>query len=106
MSPFEHAFQLALALASLAAFVVLLVERVSNTPRRSMDEYLVRRFLLVDALLVIAGIELLTDAIHEIDPGNIVVAGLVFACQGAIMAGAIALAATVKETRERRRATR
>lgn len=102
----EHIAQLTLALGSAIAFLFLLIERVGSFPRSSLDDQIVRRFLLVDGLLLIAGIELVADALHDIDPTAPVIGAVAFACRGAIMAGAIALALTVKETRERRRATR
>jgi hypothetical protein len=98
----EHVVQLGLAIVGFVAFVVLLVSRWAlyhrHERRRDMS-----RLLLIDALLVIAGLELVADALTELHPGADVLHGaftaVAFACRGALVAGAIALVATLEWAR-------
>lgn len=88
---------LVLSLLGAAAFVVLLFSRwyISRRDRRRQ----VRRLLFVDALLVIAGLELVADACAELLPDGpahdwAVICAFVF--RGALAAGGFALVATIR----------
>lgn len=95
----ERVVQLVLATIGLAAFTLLLVERyrVHRLERRDMS-----RLLLIDGLLVIVGIELVADALHEfglVEPWGDAAQAVAFAARGALVAGGIALAATLEWVR-------
>ena len=64
----------------------------------------VGRLILIDSLLVIAGMELVADALDTYAfPGvwNSVAVAVAFAGRGALVAGGIALVATIHWERER-----
>lgn len=92
----EHVAELALALIGATAFVILFAARV-----RLSHEYVAAarpRLMLVDLLLVIVGIELVADALHGLGlqpPFDGIATVIAFASRGALVAGAIALAASV-----------
>ena len=94
----EAQVQLILALVALAAFIVLVLDRARlcrRFPERDMA-----RLLLIDALLMVAGIELVADALHELNlasPWTAATNVIAFACRGALVAGALALVATVNQ---------
>jgi hypothetical protein len=99
----EREIQLVLATLGLAAFVTLLLARYRLHRRWHQRD--MSRLLLIDSLLVIAGLELVADALTELhapgDPWHQAFTAIAFACRGALVAGGIALAATL----EWRRAT-
>ena len=101
----EAEVQLVLAGMALCAFVVLALDRVRLS--RRFTERDMGRLLLIDGLLLIAGVELVADAIHELNVGSPWEAAtnvVAFACRGALVAGAIALVATINEAERTRRA--
>lgn len=94
----EEVVQLALALIGLGAFLFLLIERVRI--HRRFGQRNMNRLLLIDSLLVIAGLELVADALYELNRNSggmyaDLFQAIAFACRGAIVAGAIALVMTV-----------
>jgi hypothetical protein len=91
----EHVLQLILATVGAVGFLALFIARLGVPWGTGL---LTNRLLLVDALLVVAGVELVADALHDIDLGevcNSLSTLVAYACRGALIAGSIALLATL-----------
>lgn len=98
----ERFAQVVLAFLGLIAFLVLLVSRYRLSHRYRMRD--MGRLMLIDSLLVVAGLELVADALDAYAyPGlwHPVAEAVAFACRGALVAGGIALVATIRWERER-----
>jgi hypothetical protein len=97
----ERVVQLVLACIGLAAFAILLAERIRLA--RHWQARDMSRLLLIDALLLIVGIELVADALILLlpHPWDDAATAVAFAARGALIAGAIALVMTVEWRRER-----
>jgi uncharacterized membrane protein len=94
--------QLVLAVIGFGAFVILLVSRYYLSHRYRRRD--MARLLLIDSLLVIAGAELVADALVSFAPEGITreaALAVAFACRGALVAGGVALVATIHWERER-----
>ena len=98
----DRIVQLGLSIIGLISFVVLLVFRSLLSRRYRMRD--MSRLILIDSLLVIAGLELVADALDSYSfPGlwHPVTTAIAFACRGALVAGGIALVATINWERGR-----
>ena len=98
----DRLVQFALAVIGLVAFLILLFSRYLLSHRYRMRD--MGRLILIDSLLVIAGLELLADALNAYAFGGLwqpVTTAVAFACRGALVAGGIALVATIHWERER-----
>lgn len=92
--------ELVLSIAGFTAFVVLFIARWEMHRLRQRRKE--ARLIFVDALLVIAGVELVADALTGFgEPWILPATAIAFVCRGALVAGGVALAATVPYERRR-----
>ena len=92
----DRLVQLGLAIIGVVSFVILLGSRFVLSRRYRQRD--MGRVLLIDSLLVVSGLELVADALTAYAPAGLwylAAQAVAFACRGALVAGAIALVATI-----------
>lgn len=90
--------QLMLALGALVSFVVLALERWRLDGHGPAPHW--RRLMFTDSLLVVAGISVFADAIHETGiqgPVDTAAWAIILVCHGALIAGGMALLLSMRD---------